>query len=357
MPSQRLDMTPRTLAQVRQTRVQEPRPDAQLPRAVVALNRGLEARFAGRHEHRHYLQAQAQSADPPDQVGVSMRALEDRVVVELGVARQAKLLPESDQGVADQRGRHASLLGPGSDQPAMQRNAIEDLDQRAVLDLEPLDGIEAVQLLLAGGDLGQIPAQRRRLAAYAFASVQGTASRQDTTDGSHRRQRRGLPLLQGVPYGLGAEEAEVAVPPQFLTQLQDEILKGGFGTLRVVRRMRPIGPIDTVQALAGGVANPVQDGGGTDTEVEGHAPQRLPLANGRYHRATPLGLTVCLLMRTSGGVGTVYLNGSSRCSASRDTQVFSIYWHLAAESKWQPGVAGATRSSCCCASGIALTVR
>src|SRR5262249_22660733 len=35
MPSQRLDMTPRTLAQVRQTRVQEPRPAAQLPRAVV----------------------------------------------------------------------------------------------------------------------------------------------------------------------------------------------------------------------------------------------------------------------------------------------------------------------------------
>src|SRR5262249_14448990 len=138
------------------------------------------------------------------------------------------------------------------------------------------DGVEAVQLLLQGGDLRQIPAQRRRLAADALPAIQCAATGQDATDGAYRGQGRDLPLLELIADGPGAVEAEVAVLTQLLTQLQNLLLEEGVGALGVLRRMRPIGPIDAVQALALGTAHPVQHGGGADTEVTGDAPQRLP---------------------------------------------------------------------------------
>src|SRR5262245_62473666 len=98
---------------------------------------------------------------------------------------------------------------------------------------------------------------------------------------------------------LGAVETQVAELTQFLAQLQDEVFEVGVGALRVVRRVRPIGPIDAIEALALGTANPQQHGGGADAESCGHATQRTPPANGGYHVTTPVRLAVVLLMRTS----------------------------------------------------------
>src|SRR6267142_429643 len=85
MLAQRLDVAPGTSLQTFEVGVLEASPDAGLPPAVVALDHGLEAGFAWRHEHRHHTQAQAHTDDSSQGVRVAVRALEDHVVVELGI--------------------------------------------------------------------------------------------------------------------------------------------------------------------------------------------------------------------------------------------------------------------------------
>jgi hypothetical protein len=48
--------------------------------------------------------------------------------------------------------------------------------------------IDGAQFLLAGGDGGQVPARRRRLAANALPAVQDPAAEQDAADGAQRGQ-------------------------------------------------------------------------------------------------------------------------------------------------------------------------
>src|SRR5262249_27792324 len=112
----------------------EPRPDPRLPRTVVVLDGRLKARLAWRHEYRHHPQAQAEPTDAPAHVRGGMRPLEDRVVVELGIARQSELPPVLDQALDNQLRRDALPTRPGRDQSAMQRDSVEHLDLGAAFD-------------------------------------------------------------------------------------------------------------------------------------------------------------------------------------------------------------------------------
>jgi len=78
---------------VGQSREPEPSPDLALPTAVVALDVGLKAHLAGRHEHRRHPQRQTRSRDPAKCVRELVRPLKHRVVVELGVGGQSALAP------------------------------------------------------------------------------------------------------------------------------------------------------------------------------------------------------------------------------------------------------------------------
>src|SRR5512135_2840037 len=118
----------RSLLQVRQRDVLEPGPDLRLSGAVVVLDRRLEAELMGHDEHRHHAQAQAQPTHPPHHVRVGVRALEDRVVVELGVAGQAERPPMLDQRCDHDLGRHARLHRERGGQSSVQGDAVEYLD-------------------------------------------------------------------------------------------------------------------------------------------------------------------------------------------------------------------------------------
>ena len=153
MPPQRRHMPARPIDQIVQIGVLEPGPDPSLPRAVVVLDRCLETRLARRHEHRDDAQPQAQSADSPDRVGMDVRPLEDRIVVELGVAWQAELPPMLDHALNYEFGRDALPARPGCDQAAMERDAVEDLDVGSAADDQALDEIEAVKVPFPAGHL------------------------------------------------------------------------------------------------------------------------------------------------------------------------------------------------------------
>src|SRR5262249_37477722 len=78
--------------------------------------------------------------------------------------------------------------------------------------------------------------------------------------------------------------------------LQDALLHGGVAAPGLVRHAGPVAPLDAVQPLSGGTLHPQGHGGNADAEPGGDAAQRLPLADGGYHGATALRLTLCWLI-------------------------------------------------------------
>src|SRR5262249_57875087 len=87
----------------------------------------------------------------PDRVGMDVRPLEDRIVVELGAAWQAELPPMLDQALNHELGRDALPSRPGCNQAAMERDAVEDLDLGSAADDQTLDEIEAAKFPVAAG--------------------------------------------------------------------------------------------------------------------------------------------------------------------------------------------------------------
>src|SRR6266498_4322784 len=126
--------------QARQVVVLEARPDLGLPPAVVALDHGLEASLTRRHQHRHHCQAQTQPENPPQGVGVTMRAVEDHVVVELGIVGQTDRTPVLNQRFDSAFRGYWRCDGPGSGQASVQRNGVEHLD------VPPVEVLNAVSL-------------------------------------------------------------------------------------------------------------------------------------------------------------------------------------------------------------------
>src|SRR5262249_56882144 len=156
-------------------------------------------------------QAQAQPADTPDHIGMDVRPLEDRVVVELGVARQAELAPVLDQALDHELRRDALAPRPGRDQAAMQRDGVEYLDLGAGLDGQALDDIDAVEFPAATSHLRQIPARRRRRPSDPMATVQHAATAEDAVDGPLGGQRFDAAGPESREDRLGPEVAQVTL--------------------------------------------------------------------------------------------------------------------------------------------------
>lgn len=141
--------------------VMEARPDLGLPAAVEAFDGGLETAFLRRRKDGNDPEVQARPHHAPQGILPPVGAAEDGVVVELGVGRQAELPPVLHQASDHEGSRDGLPAGPGSDQAAMYRDPVENLDLGAALEDQALDDIEAVQLHPSGGQVGQIPTQRR----------------------------------------------------------------------------------------------------------------------------------------------------------------------------------------------------
>src|SRR5512147_379004 len=276
----------RVALQVREVRVLEPSPDLRLPGPVVAFDDRLEPQLAGRDEDRDHPQTQAQPRDPAEGVGMVMRPLEDRVVVELAVARQPDRLPVLDQARDHESGGDARFPWPGDGQAAMQRDAVEDFDLRAALDDQPLDHVDAVPFLPPGGDLGQIPTGWRGATPHTSLSVQDTAAEEDPCDGSHRGEPLDLAGREDLMDRLSSMESQVTGLLQFATHGQDLLLDGGLRTVRATWGSRTLVPIDAIQPLALGPLDPVMNGVRAHAEPAGDRAERSTTAGGGDHGTT-----------------------------------------------------------------------
>jgi hypothetical protein len=221
-----------------------------------------------------------------------VRPLEDRVVVELGVARQADGPPVLLQRRHDAGGGDRGGPRPGGDQAAVQGHAVEHLDPQAALQRQPLDDVEAVQLGLPGRHRGEVPTGRRRRAAGAAATVEGTAAGEDPVHGPQRRQRADAAPVQRLPDGRRPAGAEVAVG-QLPAQPQDQVLDAGGGAPRAPRCPGPVLPIDAVEAAVAGAPDPVGDGGDADAEAVCNGAQRIATTDGSDDLAAAVGTAVC----------------------------------------------------------------
>ena len=126
-------------------------PDGFTPSGIEAFDGSLEASFAGRREDRDHSELEAGPDDSTDGIGILMRALEARGVVELGIGRQTDLGPMLEDTFQGPRGSGRAWEGPSRGQCAMNRDGGKDVDQGSFFDEQVLDEIEAVQFGLAGG--------------------------------------------------------------------------------------------------------------------------------------------------------------------------------------------------------------
>jgi hypothetical protein len=140
--------------------------------------------------------------------------LEDRIVVELGVAWQAGQPPMLDQALDHELGRDTLPARSGCNQAAMERDAVEDLDLGSAAHDQTLDEIEAVKFSVPAGRLREIPARRRRRPSNPMPSVQHAPTADDAVDGPLRRQRFDSAGSEGLEERFGPEEAQVTVGPQ-----------------------------------------------------------------------------------------------------------------------------------------------
>src|SRR5512135_2469682 len=327
--SQRGDMASGPIGQGVQVRVLEPPPDPDLPGAVVLLDGRLEARLARRHEHRGDAQAQAQPADAPDHIEMDVRPLEDRIVVELGVARQAELPPMLDQALDHELRRDALPTRQGRDQAAMERDAVEDLDLGAAADDESLDDIDAVEFPTAAGHLRQIPAPRRRRLPDPMPPVQHAPTPEDAVDGPLRRQWCDPTGPEGIEDRLGPEESQVTLGLQSAPHLEDQIFEGSGGPLGGMGDRRTIGPIDPVEALAVRMADPAIDSGGAHAEIPCDLLLRSSTANGRNQRPTAVGFPDSLLMVRPSQEVSFQASLHRARSGGCGSWPFRRLWHLA----------------------------
>ena len=256
----------RAPAQGRQRGMAPAMPYFVLPQIVIAFDLGLEACFARRRKDGHDTQTQAQMDDASQAGGFLVRTLEARVVVELGKARLAKDAPMCGQALEHIAGGEGARR-PGGRQAAAQRDAVEHLDRRAVLDGQTLDEVEGVQFGCACDQIGQIPSGRRSGMALARAADQAVTG-DDTCNGASGRRGRDLVLLEMTADGVRTvfPQGRVLFEPD--AQAENAFLQrraSGIGRLGITAR--GIIPVHAIQALAVGAMHPLESGAHTQTEA------------------------------------------------------------------------------------------
>jgi hypothetical protein len=272
-----------------QRRMVEPCPHFGLPQAVEALDGPLEAHLPGRNKHGHDSQAQADTRHTANGVGVNLRPLEERVVVELRVVRQADRPPVLHQGFHHESGRNCGRVRPGHHQAAVQGDAIENLDRSASTNDQPLDQVEAVQFGTPVRDPGQVPTRTGRGTTDSPTAVQGSASLQDQAD---RANGRRIGQATGEPRAVDGgcpELAEVTGLTQLLAEGQHQVLPLPLGAIdRRGQATRVVGPVHAIEALSLGAFDPALHRGQSHAELLGHLTHGGTASDGLDHGTSAL---------------------------------------------------------------------
>src|SRR5438270_13207715 len=159
-------------------------PTSRLPTAVEVLDVCLKACLAWRREDWSDPQRQAQPNHATERIGMSMRSLEDRVVVELCVAWPPVLSPMFDQRIHGDF-RRDPATGPRVAAASMQAHRGEYIHVVATRDHQVLDDVETVEVDSLRRYVREEPTPRRRWSSHAPLAIQGSATFQNASDRSH----------------------------------------------------------------------------------------------------------------------------------------------------------------------------
>jgi hypothetical protein len=241
-------------------------PDFGLPASVESFDSCLEAHLARGREDGGQSQAEAKASHSADRVGELMSSLEAGVVVELSVAGESEAAPVLDERLDRHFGRYLAD-GPGDGQAAMQGNAVEHLDARAVLDFQAFDAVEGVEFGLALSYLGEMPTARRGWTTYALTPIESPVALQYPTNGPNAGRMGDSPSEQFAADRIGTVFSQVAGLFEFSTKAQHQILDRRICPPRMVGAMRAVAPIDAVEPLPPCSGDPELDGGESDAEL------------------------------------------------------------------------------------------
>ena len=228
--------------------------------------------------------SQTQARDAPERVSELMRALEDRVVVELCIGRQAVLAPTLEQRLQGALGG-GSRHDPSVGQRTVQAGGGEHRDQWSVGDLQILDEIEAVELGASACQIGQIPALGRRWPALTMRGIEGAVALEHAVDRRARRDCAAV-LLQRRADCIEPVFAQHTVLSQRVAQAQDALL---HVSARAVPRppWSAVGKVDPVDAFGPRTLDPVGGRGDAEAQLRGCAAQALSGTHRLNQLATP----------------------------------------------------------------------
>jgi hypothetical protein len=250
------DITFRTLFQAAKTPVLEASPDFGLPTAVETFDAGLESGLVGDSKDGSHAEAQTESNDATNGIRMLSGSCKAVVVVELGIAGQPDFAPVLLERFEDIVGTELSLR-PGSREASMQGNSGKNRQMGPSTDCQTFDGIEAVQLAVSIGDLRDIPALGRRRAANTLSAIESAVPRQNAPDGSHRRQRVGVSLLEFSVNGTSTILAQCASFPESFASGQHLSFDGDAGAPGLLGNATTILPVDAIQSLSHGATDPM----------------------------------------------------------------------------------------------------
>jgi hypothetical protein len=210
--------------QVRQTGKREALPYLGLPKRVESLDGVLEPVFQGRGEDRSHSERQAKAADAADGVRKLMGALETGVVIELGIGRQTQVRPALNEATDHHAGAQLDLR-PGADLAPMHGHASQYTEPLPTTQGQVFDQIKAVQIDAGTGQVGQVPAGRRRPPALPSGRVLCSVAFENAVNSRHG----GHIMISGSQLRMdrfGAGLAEHTAVTQSMPQLEDGAFRG-----------------------------------------------------------------------------------------------------------------------------------
>src|SRR4029434_678939 len=292
-------------------------PDLSLPTRVEAFDGGLKTGFSWRSKDCGDSQAQTQADHAPQGVAKLMGSLETSVVIELSIGWQPQGFPVLDHGLDRRTGKDGTIW-PRSNQTSVQRYGVEHFDVGSTFDDQTFDDVETIQLTVSLCDVRQIPASWRRWMTSSTLAIQSSSPFQDATNGAYGGD---LNLSSGEQFsldGLSSVFSQGTFVLEFCAHPNNQVLNASLGALDVMRPMRAILPIDSVQPFPLSSLSPVMHRRNADTKPTSHGSKRFTLAHCAYHRFTSF----------TGRTFLTMVDSPSFMFPSTITNLFDISWHL-----------------------------
>lgn len=226
-------------------------PDGPLPATVETFNGSLKAGLSLRHEDRDDPELQTKARNGTEDILILVRPLKTRVVVELGVVREARATPMLDESLQHPFGADLGFRGPGYGQAAVERDAGKDVHQRPIFDAKAFDNVEGIQFGLVGGKVGKIPAWWRSRAANAPLAVKRAAPEKNAADGANGRGLFYSSFQKLLKDGGSTEFAKIAGLFELTPELKNQIFEvsedppgrgpASGGTIAEIHAVKPLG--------------------------------------------------------------------------------------------------------------------